>query len=386
MASGGCSMSAFPSRDNPGDDVAYELALARAEPDWVPPTARLERAFSDVVDSAPQTMRCALLLVAAVDDGGIYGEVVAAASAMLGRQDLDAAATAAIEARLIEVADGKLGFRHPLMRSAIQQAATVSCRQRAHAALASVLEDQGERRARHRAASLSSPDESAAADLEAAAAAAYHRGDLTVAIQAFEGAAQLSPDPASRGDATAASGGLGVAFDGGVPRRRARAHRAAAARAGRFGPGLCGCAGCRTRRSAPAATAPGRHPHMAEDCASLAPIGISRSTSSFSAAVHAWWSDSGSGRARAHRARRGRSGLLMKTTPGCSGILVFGAPIERGTILMERLRSHVRRACARAGDGPRRVLGHRRRCVRGSPSRCSTRRSRCTVSGDITLR
>ena len=93
--------------------------------------------------------------------------------------------------------DDELRFRHPLVRSAIRQAASVQARHAAHAALAVVVDL--DRRVWHRAASVVGPDEATASELEWTAAAAERRGSLPVAISAFTRAAELSDHPARRG-------------------------------------------------------------------------------------------------------------------------------------------------------------------------------------------
>jgi DNA-binding CsgD family transcriptional regulator len=171
-----------------------------ALPEWLPLTARLERAFAARVSELPAMTRW-LLLVAAVDHDGALGEVLAAA-AVLDRADAAEeleALTPAVDAGLVEVDELGLRFRHPLVRSAIHQAASFPERHAAHAALAQVLADQPDRRAWHRAASSLGPDEEVAAELEALAARAQHRGALGVAAAALERAARLSADPARQG-------------------------------------------------------------------------------------------------------------------------------------------------------------------------------------------
>src|SRR5581483_5011524 len=71
-------------------------------------------------------------------------------------------------------------------------------RQAIHAALAEVLAGQPDRRIWHQAAASTLPDESMAAELQAAATHAERRGAIAAAVAALEQAARLSEDPALR--------------------------------------------------------------------------------------------------------------------------------------------------------------------------------------------
>ena len=167
-------------------------------PPLLPLTARLERAFAAQESGLPAATR-AVLLAAAADDGGALPEVLATASALTGTAVTADALLPAIAARLAEIDETGLRFRHPLMRSAIYQTASVSQRRAAHAALAGLLDRHPDRRAWHRAAAVLGPDEQVAADLEAAAVRAERRGAVVMAVDAFRRAAQLSEDAPSRG-------------------------------------------------------------------------------------------------------------------------------------------------------------------------------------------
>jgi DNA-binding CsgD family transcriptional regulator len=175
-----------------------QLAGGPLVPSRLPLTARLERAFAAQGSGLPAATRSALLAGAA-DDGSVLREVLDAASALEGTRVTVDALAPAVAARLVEIQGTELRFRHPLVRSAIYQAASVSARQAAHTALAALLLDQPDRRAWHRAAAALGPDDLAAADLDAAAERAYRRGGVAVAIDALRRAAQLSEDPASQG-------------------------------------------------------------------------------------------------------------------------------------------------------------------------------------------
>ena len=191
--------------DAAGNPLALvELPLASAElgdaallPAWLPLTTRLEQAFAARVAGLPTATRT-LLLVAALDDGGVPAEVLAAAALVCpggpGLEDL----TPAVEAQLVDLDAHTLRFRHPLVRSAIHQSASVSQRLETHAALAQVLAGQPHRRVWHRAASVVGTDEEIAAELDATAGYAQQRGGGLAAISALERAARLTPDRARR--------------------------------------------------------------------------------------------------------------------------------------------------------------------------------------------
>jgi DNA-binding CsgD family transcriptional regulator len=162
----------------------------------VPISSLVERAYARGVEAASEQVR-ALLLLAAADDSGDLMTVLAAA------QRLDIPATAvegAEELGLIEIADGRIQFRHPLVRSAIYQSAAAPLRRRAHRALAACLTGdwQADRRAWHRAAAVASADEDVAAELAAMAERARARSGYAVAARALERAAQLTPAPEPR--------------------------------------------------------------------------------------------------------------------------------------------------------------------------------------------
>ena len=84
-------------------------------------------------------------------------------------------------------------FRHPLIRSAAVEASTLGERRRAHQALATVLADQPERRARHLGEASVGPDEQVASLLEATGRGILKRGDYLGAVATLTRAADLEP-------------------------------------------------------------------------------------------------------------------------------------------------------------------------------------------------
>ncbi len=165
-------------------------------PGTVPLTERLERTFSARAATLPKDTRTALLL-AALDDDPSVAEVLAATGIQTGGHVAVDVLEPALESGLITLAGANIRFRHPLIRSALEQGTTHGQRRAAHLALAQVVADP-DRRAWHRAASVVGTNEAAAADLEATAARARDRGAIATALGALELAASLTPDGAAR--------------------------------------------------------------------------------------------------------------------------------------------------------------------------------------------
>jgi len=167
------------------------------EPELLPLTARLERAFADRVSDLPDETRL-LLVVAALNDSDDVGEVLRAGGVVAGAPlDFDLLEPAA-SAAIVDLDLQTIRFRHPLIRSAVHQSASVSQRLRAHEALAATLEAEPDRRVWHRAALISGEHEDVALELEEAAGRARQRGAIGVAVTALRRAGELSR-PASGG-------------------------------------------------------------------------------------------------------------------------------------------------------------------------------------------
>jgi DNA-binding CsgD family transcriptional regulator len=202
-------------REAAGNPLALlELAPVRGRegdpsiPGGLPVTARLERAFAGRVADLPGPTRL-VLLVAALNDADALDEIIRAAGALAGADlDLDAVVPAT-EAGIVSVDLRALRFRHPLIRSAVAQSASLAERRRAHQALASALGDEPDRRAWHRAALLTGEHEDVALELEAAAARARGRGALAVAVTAITRAAELG-QPSGRSRRLLTAAGLAV--------------------------------------------------------------------------------------------------------------------------------------------------------------------------------
>ena len=169
-----------------------ELPAAAASLDGADPAGalplptRLEQAFAAKLAGLDSDTRRWLLL-AALEDGELPG---------LAREP---AWEPAESAGLGFIDQGTFRFRHPLIRSAVAQAATPLQRRQAHAELAKALEHEPDRAVWHRAAAAGAgPDEQVAQDLVAAAERARLRGSREFALAALEQAAELSGDPSAR--------------------------------------------------------------------------------------------------------------------------------------------------------------------------------------------
>lgn len=179
----------------PRDERATDARDAR----WLPLTERLERAFSARLSDLPDTART-LLFVTAENDGTSLYEILCAGEAVLGERVGVSALIPAIAAKLIEIDETEVRFRHPLVRSAMHQAADLATRQRIHAALAATVHDQLDRHLWHRAAAVIGPDDELAGEYDRMAARALRRGAVAMAIEILEKAARLSSTTRARSD------------------------------------------------------------------------------------------------------------------------------------------------------------------------------------------
>jgi DNA-binding CsgD family transcriptional regulator len=177
--------------------TSAELAGGFGVPQAVMPLAnRIEQSFLRQLESMPAETRRLLLTAAAEPVGDVTLLWRAAGRLRLG---IDAAAPAQA-AGLIDLG-ARVRFRHPLLRSTVYRAATVSDRQEIHRALAEATDPQSDpdRRAWHRAQAASGPDEAVADELERSADRAQARGGVAAAAAFLARAAELTPDPAERG-------------------------------------------------------------------------------------------------------------------------------------------------------------------------------------------
>ncbi len=157
--------------------------------------SRIEASFLARLEAVPGEAQ-RLLVAAAADPTGDPALLWRAAE-QLGITG--SALQAAQSTGLIEI-DGRVRFRHPLVRSAAYRAAPPDQRRRVHRALADATDAQADpdRRAWHLAEAAAGPDEDVAADLERAAGRAQARGGLAAVAAFLERAAALTPDPVRR--------------------------------------------------------------------------------------------------------------------------------------------------------------------------------------------
>ncbi|TYB68893.1 AAA family ATPase [Nonomuraea sp. PA05] len=156
-------------------------------PDPLPGGTRL---FGEQVAALPGSTRQVALLASVESDLDV---LLRAAERMgAGRDALHELETIG----LARIEGTSVRFRHPLIRSAVHEAATPADRREAHRILAA--EAEGDRRAWHLAAATLGQDETAAATLADTAARARDRGGYGDAATALVRAAELTPGPAAR--------------------------------------------------------------------------------------------------------------------------------------------------------------------------------------------
>ena len=184
-------------------------------PEVIPLTPRLSGMFGRRIASLPGPTRIALLVAAADGTGDLATILRAAAGLQLPANALDPAESSG----LIQTRDGMVRFLHPLVRSALYEAASLSQRQQVHAALARSLpgEEHADRRVWHQAMAALAGDEEVAAALDASARRAQRRAGHASAATAFQRAADLSLEESSRAMRLASA--AQAACDAGQPDR-----------------------------------------------------------------------------------------------------------------------------------------------------------------------
>jgi DNA-binding CsgD family transcriptional regulator len=177
-------------------------------------SARLEAAFARRVQALPASAQTVLLLASACTSGEPWRLWQAAAALGIHPDE-------ALESELAEYLslDEPIGFRHPLVRSAIYGSATPSQRRQVHQALAQVTDhvSDADRWAGHLAAAAPHPDERVAAEVERAAGRAHARGGYPAEATLLVRASRLTPDPA-RAAARSLAGAEAALLGGDAPR------------------------------------------------------------------------------------------------------------------------------------------------------------------------
>ncbi len=160
--------------------------------------ARLVQAFAASLLDLTDECRL-ILLAAALDSRASLDETVQSATLVQGTPVSLEALGPAVDAGLIDVRDGAVHYRHPLIRSAVRQAAPALQVLAVFAALAAVVDDP-ERRLWHRVMAATGSDEDVAVALEEHARASVRRGAVAVAGAALERAAALSGRPEKKSE------------------------------------------------------------------------------------------------------------------------------------------------------------------------------------------
>jgi DNA-binding CsgD family transcriptional regulator len=167
--------------------------LRGAEPVGEPVAAgtAVQRAFGRRLDALPPGARALVLVAAAAGQRDDVATLLAAAGRLgSSRDDLAAAERATV----LHVEDGRVAFRHPLVRAAAYAGAAPPDLRAAHAAVAAELDGEAhpDEQAWHLALAAAGHDEEAAAAIEAAGLRALGRS-RSAAQRALTRAAALSP-------------------------------------------------------------------------------------------------------------------------------------------------------------------------------------------------
>ncbi|WP_433578376.1 LuxR C-terminal-related transcriptional regulator [Nocardia brasiliensis] len=192
--------TAFADRISPADLPAV-----------LPLTERLQKLFADRLAGLSEGTRRLLLFVilAGAENASTLEECLPTAE---GRADLPPAERAGIVR--VNPHNGRIEFRHPLIRSAVIAGSTSEERRQVHRILAEAFVGQPQRRAWHLGQAAAGPDEGIAAALEALSQNMIHHGDSKRAASAMLRAAELSASDAERARRTARAAYLGTVVTG----------------------------------------------------------------------------------------------------------------------------------------------------------------------------
>jgi DNA-binding CsgD family transcriptional regulator len=174
-----------------------QLSGREAVPEPLPIGGHLEEILLGKVHRLSLSAQMLLLIAAA--EGSGETDVILSAGAVLG---ISPSTQGELEASgLIHAEGSALVFRHPVLRAAVYEGASLAQRQAAHGALIAVLdgETNSDRRAWHRAALVLHPDDEVADELERAADRARRRSGFGGAYRALRRAAELTSSEEHRG-------------------------------------------------------------------------------------------------------------------------------------------------------------------------------------------
>jgi DNA-binding CsgD family transcriptional regulator len=158
-------------------------------------SGRIEESFQRRLAPLPEPTR-RLLLVAAAEPVGEPALLWRAANGL----GIDASAADGAETEGLFEVGARVTFRHPLVRSAVYESASIDERRAAHRALAEATDAEvdADRRAWHRAHATPGADEDVASELERSAGRAQARGGLAAAAAFLDKAVTLTPEPPRR--------------------------------------------------------------------------------------------------------------------------------------------------------------------------------------------
>ncbi len=166
-----------------------------ALPEFPPVGKTIHNAFGRRIAALPETVRAALVVVAAHGSG--HTAVLYAALETLGH--LPNSLLPAEEQKILTIEPGSVTFVHPLLRLVAYSSVDASVRRSAHTALgAAWWAEQPWRGAWHLAESAPGPDNTIASSVELAAVGARDQNAAAVAGELFRRSAELSADHLDR--------------------------------------------------------------------------------------------------------------------------------------------------------------------------------------------
>ncbi|MGG2464294.1 ATP-binding protein [Streptomyces sp. RGM 3693] len=174
--------------------TAEQLRGSAPLPEHLPLNSRLQQIYLDRTARLSDRHSDALLLAAIERDGDLTAILDASDDRDAATADLYAAAAAG----LIDLDEQRVRFRHPLVRSALYQAAPVRTRHAAHHALARSLAADDERRVWHLAAATMGADDTVADLLALCADRSRRAGGVITAGRALRRAAAFATTPRAR--------------------------------------------------------------------------------------------------------------------------------------------------------------------------------------------